>query len=295
MSPAAEAAQARRQAHGLMHACVVLWGFTAILGKLITLSAVVLVAWRLLLVLAVLAVLVLLPRTWRGWRAMAPALRARAALAGVFVALHWWTFYGAIKLANASVAAACIAAAPVFLAIVEPLLTRRPFQRRELWLATLAIPGVWLVAGGTPPQMGLGIAVGLLSAFLVAIFGALNKTLAREADPYTLTAVEFVAGLGVLGLGIALTSPAVLLPGPTDLGWLLLLALGCTLAPFVMAFVALRTLTAWAAQLVVNLEPVYAVALAALLLGEGAQLTWPFYLGLALLIAVTASAARAPR
>ena len=161
--------------------------------------------------------------------------------------------------------------------------------------ATLAIPSVWLVAGGTPPQMGLGIAVGLLSAFLVAIFGALNKTLAREADPYTLTAVEFVAGLGVLGLGIALTSPAVLLPGPTDLGWLLLLALGCTLAPFVMAFVALRTLTAWAAQLVVNLEPVYAVALAALLLGEGAQLTWPFYLGLALLIAVTASAARAPR
>ncbi len=279
----------RSQAYLLIHLCVVLWGFTAILGRLIALPAVVLVAWRLVIVLLVLA---LLPRAWRGWREMAATDRRLAAWAGVFVALHWWTFYGAIKLANASVAVACIAVAPVFLAILEPLFTRRVFRRRELLLALVAVPGVWMVIGGSPDAMNQGVLVGLTSALLVAVFSSLNKKLAAKADPYTLTAVEFAVGLVVLLLAMLVLQPDVWLPSATDWAWLLVLALVCTLAPFVMAFVALRVLTAWETHLVVNLEPVYAVILAALLLGEGAELQPLFYLGVALLVGTTALASR---
>src|SRR3546814_3147978 len=99
MTPAAKA-------QWQIHLCVVLWGFTAILGKLITLPALPLVWWRMLLVTVALA---LLPRVWRALRAMPPRLLLAYAGIGGLVALHWLTFYGAIKLSNASVGATCIA------------------------------------------------------------------------------------------------------------------------------------------------------------------------------------------
>ncbi len=91
------------------------------------------------------------------------------------VALHWVTFYGAIKLANASVAATCMGVAPIIMSVVEPWITNRRFDPRELLIGVAASAGVMLVVGGTPHDMRLGIAAGVLSAFLVAVFGSLNK------------------------------------------------------------------------------------------------------------------------
>ncbi|HEY2623482.1 MAG TPA: EamA family transporter, partial [Dyella sp.] len=110
-----------------IHFCVLLWGFTAILGKLITLPALPLVWWRMLLVVAALF---LFPSVWRGLKAMPSRLRWAYAGIGVLVSLHWLTFYAAIKLANASVAATCIALGPVFLSLVEPWIARRKFDPR---------------------------------------------------------------------------------------------------------------------------------------------------------------------
>ena len=111
--------QATTRAHWQIHFCVLLWGFTAILGKLITLPALPLVWWRMLLVAGTL---MLLPRVWRGVRALPPRLLLAYAGVGALVALHWLTFYGAVKLANASVAATCMALATVFVALIEPCL-----------------------------------------------------------------------------------------------------------------------------------------------------------------------------
>ncbi|HLI18105.1 MAG TPA: EamA family transporter, partial [Rhodanobacteraceae bacterium] len=119
------------KAHWQLHFCVVLWGFTAILGKLITLTALQLVWWRMLLVTLAL---LLLPKVWRELRTMPPRRVAAYAGIGALVALHWLTFYSAVKLANASVAATCIALAPVFLAAIEPLVVGRSFELRELLL-----------------------------------------------------------------------------------------------------------------------------------------------------------------
>ena len=126
-----------------IHLCVVIWGFTAILGKLITLPAFALVWWRMSLV--VLA-LVFVPAFWRGVRRMSLRTVAIFSGIGVVVALHWVTFYGAIKLANASVAATCMGVAPIIMSVVEPWITQKRFDPRELVIGIAAVPGVMLVA-----------------------------------------------------------------------------------------------------------------------------------------------------
>jgi len=267
-----------------IHFCVILWGFTAILGKLITLQALALVWWRMLIVVVALA---LVPTVWRGLRAMPLRLIAAYAGIGCLVALHWLTFYGAIKLANASVAATCMGVGPAFLALVEPWLTRKRFDARELALGVLVIPGVVLVAGGVPASMHLGLGVGIVSALLVALFGALNKRLVEHADPLTVTGVELGAGtllLTVLAPLLPHDGPLLPLPDLHDLTLLLVLSIGCTLLPYTVALAALRKLSAFYVQLATNLEPVYAIALAILLLGEQRELGLMFYLGVAIIL-----------
>lgn len=264
--------------------CVLLWGFTALIGKVITLRALPLVWWRMLIV--VLALL-LLPRVWRGLRAMPAKHFAAYAGIGVLVSLHWLTFYGAVKLANASVAATCIAIAPIFMALVEPWIAHRRFEPRELLIGIGVVPGVALVVGGIPLSMRLGLAVGVVSAIFVAMFSSYNKRMVDHADPLTVTCIELGAGTLFLSLLAPLlphTGAAFVWPDLHDIGWLLVLSLGCTLLPFALALSALRHVSAFSMQFTTNLEPVYAIIFAILLLGEQRQLDSLFYLGVAIVL-----------
>ncbi len=275
----------RRLALLQIHFCVVLWGFTAILGKLITLPALGLVIWRMCLVVAALA---LMRRVWLGIAAMTVKQRWVFAGIGALVALHWLTFYGSIKLANASIAVTCIALTPIFLAVLEPWITGKRFEPRELWLAVIAVPGVALVVGGVAPSMYAGIAVGTLSALLVALFGALNKCHIGHHAALSVTALELGAGavlLMLLGAAWPALGPVFPVLDGRDALLMLLLAFGCTLLPFALSLVALRQLSAYQAQLAINLEPVYAILLAIPLLAEQRELSLQFYLGVALILA----------
>jgi drug/metabolite transporter (DMT)-like permease len=276
---------AARKAHLQIHFCVLLWGFTAILGKLITLPALPLVWWRMLLVTTAL---LLAPQVWRGLRAMPWRLRLAYAGIGVLVSLHWLTFYAAIKLANASVAATCIALGPVFLALIEPWIARRRFDPRELLVGIAVVPGVAMVVGGVPASMRTGLVVGALSALLVALFGSFNKRLVEHGDPLTVTCLELGTGAVFLTLLAPLlphVGAAFVWPSLHDAILLALLAFACTLLPFALALVALRHMSAFATQMVTNLEPVYAIVLAIVLLGEQHQLDGWFYAGVAVILA----------
>ncbi|MDO8907938.1 MAG: DMT family transporter [Pseudohongiella sp.] len=282
-----------------IHFCVVLWGFTAILGKLITLDALPLVLWRMSLVAITL---LLVPSIIKSLRNMSWRLIGIYTGIGILVTLHWLTFYGAIRLSNASVTVTCIATVPVFLAILEPILAGRRFQTSELLLGLMVLPGIVLVVGGTPAQMNAGIVMGLISALFVALFAALNKRYILKADALAITTIEMAAGsVFLLGLALLYTLIPALpmvagilenptqmfaLPQGTDMLWLLLLAFGCTLLPFALSLVALRQLSAYASSLAINLEPLYAIALAAVFLGEQQEVSAGFYLGAALIMAV---------
>lgn len=268
-----------------IHFCVMLWGFTAILGKLITLPALSLVWWRMLIVVACAACM---PRIWRGLHRLPPRLLLIYLGIGCIVALHWLTFYAAIKLANASVGATCIALGPVMLAVVEPLIVGRRFEISELWLGIAVVPGVMLVVGGMPREMYPGASLGVLSTLLVAIFGALNKRYVEHADALLVTALELAGGTLLLTLIAPLLSAGTSLyslPGLRDGLLLLALSLGCTLLPFALSLVALRHLSAYSVQLATNLEPVYAVVLAVILLGEQHELSTRFYCGVLIIFA----------
>ncbi len=269
-----------------IHFCVFLWGFTPILGKLISLQALQLVWWRMCLVTACL---LLVPSVWRGLRVLPRRLVFSYAGVGVIVALHWLTFYASIKLANASVAATCMALAPVFVALVEPFIARRKFAPREVITAIAVIPGIALVMGGLAPQLRVGLVVGIFSAFLVSIFGSLNKRLVTHAPPLVVTCLELGTGalfLTVLAPLLPHDGPAFPLPDLQDFALLGTLAVACTLVPFTLSLVALRHLSAFSSQLVVNLEPVYAILLAIPIFGEQRDLGWTFYVGASMVICV---------
>jgi drug/metabolite transporter (DMT)-like permease len=264
---------------------VVLWGFTAILGKLITLSATQLVWWRMLLVTLALACL---PRVWRALAQMSRRDVAVYAGIGCVVAVHWLAFYGSVKLANASVAATTMALAPVVVALIEPWLTGARFERHNLLLGILVIPGVALVVGGLPRDMHLGFWVGVASAVLAALYNLLNKRHLGQRDAMAVTWLELGAGfllLTLLGPFVAPDERPFVLPTVQDGAWLLVLAFFCTLIPFVVSLGTLRYLSAFTTQLAINLEPIYAIALAVLFLGEARELTALFFLGVVVVIA----------
>ena len=279
----------QRRALFELHVCVVLWGFTAILGKLITLSATQLVWWRMLLVTLALACF---PRLWRSLAQVSRRDIAVYAGIGCVVAVHWLAFYGSVKLANASVAATTMALAPVVVALIEPWLTGARFERHNLLLGILVIPGVALVVGGLPGDMHLGFWVGVASAALAALFNLLNKRYLGQQDAMAVTWLELGAGFLLLtvvacvqGPFMAPDEPTFVLPTVQDGAWLLVLAIFCTLIPFIVSLGTLRHLSAFTTQLAVNLEPVYAIALAVLFLGEARELGLPFFLGVLIVLA----------
>jgi drug/metabolite transporter (DMT)-like permease len=272
-----------------IHVCVVLWGFTAILGRLITLPALPLVWWRMLLVTLALAVW---PPFWTGVREMPRRLVAIYLGIGVLVTLHWITFYGSIKLSNASVAATCMALTPVFVAILEPALARRRPRLLEVGSSVAVLPGVALVVGGTPEGMRTGIAVGAFSALVAAVFSTLNKRALGSSPALAVTGLEMAAGAVLLPAVAWLLPPGeqvLVRPDLQDSLLLVALAMACTLFPYALALVALRHLSAFDTTLAVNMEPVYAIVLAIVLLNEQRDLEPSFYVGVALIMAIVFS------
>ena len=269
-----------------------LWGFTAILGKAITLQALPLVWWRTILVSSAL---LLIPRFWRGIAALRSRLVVTYAFIGIIVAVHWLMFYGSIKMSNASVAATCMAMAPLFVAFIEPLIVGRRFERRELFFGIAVVPGVALVVGGIPAEMRTGLAVGVLSALLAAIFGTLNKRYIEHGGALTVTGLEMIAGAVFLHRDRRARNRMHL--GAEEIR-----------GPSIDVHNRARKgdprsergehgdqdgvsahrlhLSAFTTALAVNMEPVYAIFLAILFLGEQAELSSSFYLGEIIVLAV---------
>lgn len=269
-----------------LHFAVFCFGFTAILGAWISLSALSLVWWRV--GITSLSLILLL----RGFGTL-PRMPRRLALQyagiGIVVALHWVAFYGAIKLANASIALVCMATTALFTAFLEPWLLGRQRSRVEVFLGLLIIPGMMLIVSHLESGHGYGLVAGLVSAALAALFSILNKKMISKATELEITLLELGSAFGFLGILLLVLTlagfPVSLKPAPGDWLPLLALALVCTTLAYVLALRALRHLTAFASNLTINLEPVYGILLAMLLLGEHRELHPGFYMGVVLILA----------
>ncbi|MFM8489450.1 MAG: DMT family transporter [Bacteroidota bacterium] len=274
------------RAYFYLHFCVFIWGFTAILGKLITLKAVPLVWWRVLIASSVLAVFI--PRAQ--WKLLTRTAFFQMTGIGVLVALHWLCFYGAIKLSNASVAVATMATTSFFAALTEPLILKQRIKWYELGIGLVILPGMALVVGNIDWGMRTGFAVGAVGALLAALFSSLNKKMIENnpQPPLVMSAVELgaatVAGTLILP-GLLWTAPETAIwPGEDDWYWLLLLSIACTVLPYYLSLKAMKHITAFAANLTINLEPVYGIVLAALFFREDKELNSNFYIGMAVIL-----------
>ena len=274
------------RAYLALHFCVLIWGFTAILGKLITLPTLPLVWWRVLICCGILLAFVPMAQIknlgrYRFWSLFG---------VGLLVGIHWLCFYGAVKIANASVGVASMATTSFFAAIAEPVILKQRVKWYELLLGILILPGMALVVGTIDWTMRAGLAVGIVGALLAAVFTALNKKVLENnpPPPLAMSLVELSGALGVTSL--------VLLPmlwyAPDmrlalegwDWLWIMVLSLVCTLLPYYLTLLAMRHLTAFATNLTLNLEPIYGVLLAAVLFREDKVLGPHFYLGMVIIL-----------
>ncbi len=269
-----------------LHTAVLLFGFTAILGRLIHLPEAVIVWYRLLFTCLSL---LFIPQVWRSIKAMSLRRVWELVGIGIIVSLHWVMFYGAVNYSNVSVTLSCMATASFFTALVEPLLTKKPFKWFELLLALLVIPGIYLIFYFSDfSEVGTGIIMGLLAAFFAAIFATLNKNMVASQDALTMTFVEL--GGGWIFLSILLPLYFQLFPESDmvattpEFGYLLILAILCTTFAYVLSIHALKYLSAFSNALTINLEPVYGIVLAFLFFQENQEMDNRFYLGTLLIL-----------
>lgn len=270
-----------------MHVAVLLFGLTAILGGLIEMSALMIVWWRVLLTSISLLFLIRVRNLLR-------SLPLKTTLSfmgiGIIVGLHWLTFYGSVKLSNVSICLVGMSTTSVFTSFLEPIIFRQKIKWFEVLLSLMIVPGMILVVNATDFSLLNGLWVAMLSALLSSLFAILNKKQIAKTDELSITFLElgsawlFLCLILPIYIWISGESVALLPPRLVDWFYLLVLALLCTTFAYVIALKALHHISAFASNLTLNLEPVYGIILAWVLLNENEELSTGFYIGVVIIL-----------
>jgi drug/metabolite transporter (DMT)-like permease len=268
-----------------LHLLVFLWGFTAILGALITIPSVEIVFYRTLLASAGLWLVLYIRKI--GFRMPRHSL-IKILGTGALIAAHWILFFGAARVANVSVCLAGMATCSLWTSILEPLITKRPFRAFELVLGALGFVGLWVIFQFNF-EYKLGIAMAVLSAFLSALFTVLNGRFIRSHNAYTITYYEMIgAWLATAAFlpfyGKYIMDGVQLIPASIDWVYLLILAMVCTVFAYSESVELMKRLSAFIVNLTVNLEPVYGIIAALILFPEKEKMPGNFYLGTAIIL-----------
>ncbi|MBL7984149.1 MAG: DMT family transporter [Flavobacteriales bacterium] len=274
---------AYRNALLLLHFTVFLWGWTGIFGKLIEQDTAHLVFSRTFIALGGLAVFAL--ATKRTLDPRTPDL-VNYLLMGVLIAVHWLTFYGSIKVSTASIGAACLATSTMFTALLEPFWFKRRIRMYEVVLGAVVI-GALLLMFGLETQYRLGIALGVVSALFSAWFNIVNGVLVRRGEAVRIGFYELLCVMLCAAIWLFISGETPQLPwmlSINDLRYQLVLGLVCTTFAFVTGIAVMKQLSPFTVVLAVNLEPVYTIAIALLIWGEGERMHAGSYAGIALIL-----------
>lgn len=271
-----------------LHLLVALLATTAVIGRLITLSAPALVCWRTFL--AVLGGLFLVGAILRKRVLPPPGTMLPLLGVGAIVGAHWLCFFGSIQLANISICLAGMATISFFTSLTEPLLERRRVRPLEVLLGLLVVLGILLVAGFERGRLP-GLAVALLGALLAAVFPVLNRRLVKGEgmDARVMMTWQMAGACIVCLLALPFTGGDAAFGGLFELQghdwfWLLILAWVCTVFAYAVHIQLLRHLSAYSSNLAFNFEPVYGILMAALVFGEHRQVHPGFFAGMAAIL-----------
>lgn len=268
----------------ILHLTVFVWGFTGILGALISIDAVQMVWYRVLIASVSLFAYFMLSKTDIK---VSKKQFLQFFFTGSIVAIHWIFFFHAIKIANVSVSLICLSSVTLFTAILEPLIKKHAISRGDIFIGLLIILGIYLIFKFETNYTS-GIIFGLLSAIAASLFSTINSTLVQKSTPsiigfYELSGAFFwITIYRLFDQSLATETFNLSL-----LDWFYLFVLGtiCTALAYVAGVGVMRTLSAFRVALITNLEPVYGIILAFILFGAKEQMTGGFYIGSLLILA----------
>jgi drug/metabolite transporter (DMT)-like permease len=268
-----------------LHLIIFIWGFTAILGALISLDALPLVWFRMLFAVGFIAVFIY-------FKKLPLRVSKKAFLqfifAGLIIALHWFTFFKAIKVSNVSVTLACLSTGAFFASLLEPILYGKKIVWYEVFLGILVICGLYIIFN-VEGNYWEGIILALISAFLSALFAVINSKFVKEHDATVISFYELSGGVFFFSIlllfGNSFNADFFQLT-TKDFVYLLILSSVCTAYAFIASTAVMKFLSPYTVMLTINLEPIYGIILAMLIFKEKEQMSFEFYIG-ALIILFT--------
>ena len=271
------------KSHILLHSVVAIFGFTGILGKLISIDAIPLVFWR-----TTIGGLVIL--LWLALRKnitkKSKSTILKMAGVGLLVAAHWILFFASIKASTVSVALVMVATTPMFVGLIEPIIFRRKLDWKELFVSAIVIAGVSTIFN-ISTEYHLGMVLGIGSAFLAGLFATLNGVLVKSYDASNISMIELISasiGTFLLLLCTGEFNSELLLLSASDWLWIGILAVVATSFAFIASTSVMKVLTPFTTAIAINLEPVYAIILAVMFFGDEEVMGVEFYFGASLII-----------
>lgn len=273
--------------HLLLHLIIFIWGFTGILGKLIHLDSLVIVWHRVLIAFVALGIVLVFLK--KSLRVPKPKDLIAVAGVGIIVALHWLTFYKAIQLSTASLGILCLSTTTLHVTWLEPLVMKRPFSWIEFLLGLIVIYGIYFVSSDFNPGDYEALVYGMISALCAALFSVFNARLAKDIPSTKITFYELVTGFIFISCVLLVNgklNSALFVMTLSDLLWLLFLGVLCTSFAFLASIEVVKRLGAFTVSLSINLEPVYTILLAIVILNENEVLGTQFYIGSVIIVLV---------
>lgn len=266
----------------ILHITVVVWGFTGILGALISINEIYLVWYRVLI--AVLSLYAYFKWAKTDFKVNRDTF-LKLFFTGAIVGLHWILFFGSIKAATVSVAMVCLSSLTLFTAILEPLFNKTKISKLEILTGLLIVAGIYLIFK-FETQYKVGIIMGLGSALCASIFSIINSKQVKNRTAAVIGYYELLGAFFWISLYMAFNNSfnIGMKLNTSDLIYLLILGTICTSVAYVAGVSVMKELSAFRVALITNLEPVYAIVLALIIFGKDEQMTIGFYIGACLIL-----------
>ncbi|WP_194768774.1 DMT family transporter [Tamlana sp. I1] len=277
-------AKFKNQLH--LHLLVFIAGFTAILGDLISINAIALVWHRM--VMASILMFLYIKMVKVKIQVDAKSL-LRLSVAGIIIALHWITFFGAIKVSNISITLAMFSTGAFFASFLEPIIYKRRVVWYEIFFGIIVIAGVFIITQSEIKYLS-GILLGILSAFLSSLFAVLNGNFLKKHNATVISFYEFLSGVFFISVYILCFgggfSKDFFNLSLSDFKYLFILASVCTAYAFIASVHVMKLISPYTVVLTYNLEPVYGIVMAMFLFPEKEKMTPAFYVGATVIISV---------
>ncbi len=269
-----------------LHFLVFIAGFTAILGELITIKAISLVWYRM--VIAAILMFIYIKITKVKLKITLKFL-LRLSIGGIIIALHWITFFGAIDASNISITLAMFSTGAFFASFIEPIIYKRTIIWYEIFFGIIVIIGVFIITQSEIKYLK-GILLGISSAFFSSLFTVLNGKFLRQHTATVISFYEFLSGVLFISIYILFFGDGFSLPffnlSTSDFGYLFILASICTAYAFIASVYIMKLISPYTLVLTYNLEPIYGIILAIILFPEKEQMSTSFYYGAILIIGI---------